>query len=1804
MSGTGAWNTGIELLNKKLGENGYVAILDDDDSWDETYIEKLYDYMADNPDAIFAYIQRSDSDYVSSFTKQDLTVEKFLIKDPGVQGSNMCFRIERLLEIGGFDEALCATTDRDLMIRFLQRFGNENISIIEQKLINYYASANTVTSNYFTKRAGLNTFYHKHINLFTWSVLTLSLKRAEKLFRFPDAEKIKSLHRRNTTVLITGVCGFIGSHTARTFIRLGYNVVGIDNLSTGVYENIADFNNADNFHFVRMSLNDEMELDNLFAHIHPQYVFHLAALPRIKFSIDHPKESYEANVIATRLLGVAAAKNNVQLFVFSSSSSVYGQQNGNLMKEDLSLNPLSPYAEQKVEAEKLLQDIFTYSASKLLILRLFNVYGYSHQPLNEYSTLISKCISCAANNMLLTINGSGIQKRDFTYIDDVVDAFIKCAEGYVPKNQQEIINIGTGENHAVNEVITITQNIYGFPINTQFNRNNFAEPDYTIADNSKARMLLNWQPSTSIKSGINLFIKQSISNQVIAIGVAMHNNASTIRRCLYSILKQEHIKRKLHVVLADDNSSDNWQSEIADLLADERITILTLQNNNVVKTRNDINQFILDNIPNCALIGRLDADDEYSSLQELSKIEAVFDTYHADVISAGNYLRENEVIIERTNIADKRLADTDYVLLRLEQMSKCLPEGELPSCNLFIRPCKLLLYPSIDSGEDHALFVEYLMNQDKYHIFFADNLLPVIYNLGGNITATNRKSKNYLLRRKELFLSSLMLRMGITNPIYLGQGSDGVVYHDNRYVYKIHIGRTNNDNIIRNISFFLHLQNCKTLYRIEDYITFGDYLVEKYKYEPSEECINYTMKEAIEFIVECFQNKIAIKDCKPQNFIRVGEHIKLVDMEAFEYTDNLFLNMCVRMYIYINYYSKLSHTDFSKLRRSAINNFDLPELSGVREFVNKVFANIIYCESYSAICQYQSNELPNCETYKVSDLPNLDQLFFEKLKEYKLLSGICASDIFLNENLYFEPKQISVKYTTLQRIEDKVSLLIKTCVQDELTIESNVKHIVKQLSCPNPFFEVILSIDTKQCDFLREYYSNGKLKNVIAIAQRLQNEHVIDRYIIFDESKTKEINNRWFAIESPFAYTANQIPVTPQLYAFEQCHGDYILQMDSDVIIGRIDPFHSYLTDMINQLKSNNKVISVGFNVYNRESKEYFGFENGGFVPEVRLGLFDKNRFFALRPYPNELDSSGKLKLAWHRSVEQFQKQTGYCSIRGGDNRTFYIHPQNYRKKLPYAWMTMLDRVEQLQIPECQYGGFDYEGSFYDWCQTANRNEKMVVVSCFRNVSIPRFLRFWCSLMSQTYQEFGLILYDDCSDNGLSLFIQHLILPYKDRITFISAKYHDTRIANVYRAIHYYCNNPDSIIVMVDGDDAFIGKNVLSDLINQYKYGGYDVVLGRVHQTYRLQPYYRYPADFHSPRTRNGGNVYQHLKSYKKYLFDSIPPSYFKYAITDKVQLGNKPWLERCDDYAMMVPIVEMSANPIQMDKINYFYERDYSKRNDDRNLKEQCIAEVINKSPLTPSRVFRKRQSFLPDFEHIEIDITYNCNLRCVGCNRSCCQMPTMEQMEIRDIENFINESISLNKRWKQINVLGGEPTLHKDFLHILQLLQDFVNNHSPQTIIKVVSNGYTKHSRLLCDEARKNFNNVVIDYDSYKTSNKVEYFSPFNDAPIDDERFIDADFTKACWVTAFCGIGLNSHGYYACAICGSIDRIIHANIGAKSLNELTNELLSKHYMKFCSLCGNFKHYSQNAGNFIPRCEKGPFKNVVSETWKMIYNQ
>lgn len=1366
------------------------------------------------------------------------------------------------------------------------------------------------------------------------------------------------------------------------------------------------------------------------------------------------------------------------------------------------------------------------------------------------------------------------------------------------KNIEVIETIGVNHfNHKeqkVNNNITIKQK--GLDLFYKKYKVHFSEENYQKSL-ARAKSFFNYSPK-----------------EQIVICMPLKNAEKTVRNAVFSVLQQTNTKREIILLVGNDNSTDNSKSIIEEISSKyPTIILLNVNFDKVYLNRNYLNEYARRNYPNCVLIGRLDADDMICNKNTISEIEKLFEKYSFDVLICGNKQMKNGIVLEWENKPSKKILQEDFLLNQLYELTQGNSRAELPSCNTFIKPFVKTQYPEKNSAEDHWFTVLLLIQKNKLKIQIEENLLYSIYSLDGYTTINNIKENYYKESRKELYeyykhkdrikiAENIVLNHGIQSFDYLGVGHEGVVFTDTRYVYKVLLPINNNtfdfEIAYRRKSFFLNLsKDLKHLYCIE-LIKTKETIIVKYPFEKGEKCSSYTEVEAISILTELWQQKIIILDCKPENCIRVGETIKIIDLDGKEYNDNLFLNVCARMYLYSNYYDKYEYTEFQKVKRSAINNFDLPELKGLRVFVNRVFANIIFEESKNFY--HFTNPDKNVIQEQININDNLENVFFSKIKDHKYLTGIYFDGFELNSKNYFEPINLRIGYKPIMPIDKKVTLLIKTCPQDTATIEENIKHIVKQLSSPNSFYEVVVSIDTKEDNFLREFNCKGTLKELLEKVEKLKANKIIDRFIVFEKSKTKELNKRWFNLDTDASHTISNAPLAPQLYAFEQCKGDYILQMDSDVLIGRKDYSHSFLSDMLSEFDKNRDVVSVGFNIPHKDTNDYFGFTNGGFVPEVRMGLLHKERIYNLLPLPNSVDKNGKPDLTWQRSLLKKQKESDKISIRGGDHRSFYIHPQNYRKKEPYAWLTILDKVEQNILPDFQFGKFDVEGTLYDW-SIHKRSEKIVVVSCFRNVSIDRFLRMWCSLMAQHSTDFGIILLDDNSDNGLPFFIDTLIKPHLNKVTFIKKRNRSTRMENVYTAIHNYVSNPDSIIVMLDGDDALIGNSVITTIAEKYDAYNADFAVGSFHQTYRIQPHYRYPVDFTNPR-KSGGNVWQHLKTFKKYLFDSVPLTYFKHSVEGE-KLYESKWLQTCDDFAFMVPIVEMSQQPIQLHDINYYYERDYETRNDDRDIKEKCIADILTKLPLSKIDVFKDRKKFLPNINKIEIDITYVCNLMCLGCNRSCSQAPTKESVTFSDIERFVKESILANKKWELINILGGEPTLHPKFVEIIKYIHnEYIIKQSPRTILQIVSNGYDEKSRNLCDDMKSKYKNVRIDYYSYKTNKVVEYFSPFNDAPIDDENFKNADFKKGCWVTSICGIGFNKKGYYACAVAGGIDRISKKNMAIDNLSEITNDKLEMQLQEFCKYCGNFKAYDENYGNFIPRVEKKPFSNEISKTWVKLY--
>jgi len=269
-------------------------------------------------------------------------------------------------------------------------------------------------------------------------------------------------------------------------------------------------------------------------------------------------------------------------------------------------------------------------------------------------------------------------------------------------------------------------------------------------------------------------------------------------------------------------------------------------------------------------------------------------------------------------------------------------------------------------------------------------------------------------------------------------------------------------------------------------------------------------------------------------------------------------------------------------------------------------------------------------------------------------------------------------------------------------------------------------------------------------------------------------------------------------------------------------------------------------------------------------------------------------------------------------------------------------------------------------------------------------------------------------------------------------------------------------------------------------------------------------------------------------------------------------------------------------------------------------IAKILNNNKYGSKDIIKNRRDFIPNLDNIEIDILYKCNLKCESCNRSSAQVESEDYISIKQIEAFIAESINLNKKWNLINILGGEPTLHPKFLEIINLiLFNYIEIYSKSTTLQITSNGYSSYTKSILSKLPKH-PNLYIDKNSFKVSNKIDYFTPFNNAPIDQKKYQNLDdFSNGCWVSSYCGINLNKNGYYPCSIIGSIDRLFNGNKGEKKLSDISLEKQKERMNKYCRYCGNYSDYESNFGDFIPRCEKDYYKeNIVTQSWKKIYTR
>jgi UDP-glucose 4-epimerase len=298
--------------------------------------------------------------------------------------------------------------------------------------------------------------------------------------------------------LITGVAGFIGSALARAVLAQGDQVRGVDDLSTGKRENVAEI--LEQIDLREIDINDAGKMSA--ACRGADYVLHQAAIASVPRSVRDPETSNRANVDGTLAVLMAARGAGVKRVVYAASSSAYGDNPAQPKQEDMLPAPVSPYAVAKLAGEYYMRSFWKCYGLETISLRYFNIFGPRQDPTSQYSAVFAKFIAAMLAGEEPTIFGDGEQSRDFTYIDNCVSANLLACSAPAEKCAGGVFNVGIGERHSVREVFDLVRKHTGYKGEPAFAEERAGDVKHTQADISAIRAALGYKPLVGFDEGV------------------------------------------------------------------------------------------------------------------------------------------------------------------------------------------------------------------------------------------------------------------------------------------------------------------------------------------------------------------------------------------------------------------------------------------------------------------------------------------------------------------------------------------------------------------------------------------------------------------------------------------------------------------------------------------------------------------------------------------------------------------------------------------------------------------------------------------------------------------------------------------------------------------------------------------------------------------------------------------------------------------------------------------------------------------------------------------------------------------------------------------------------------------------------------------------------------------------------------------------------------------------------------------------------------------------------------------------------
>jgi len=597
----------------------------------------------------------------------------------------------------------------------------------------------------------------------------------------------------------------------------------------------------------------------------------------------------------------------------------------------------------------------------------------------------------------------------------------------------------------------------------------------------------------------------------------------------------------------------------------------------------------------------------------------------------------------------------------------------------------------------------------------------------------------------------------MTNLV-LGKGNEGIVYRYGDEVVKVFYDNVLNENHIKRILSLLkkHPEFFPDNFNLKN--ENGKFVI-RYKWFESEAVVKFTESEIFDYLVTQGTSRVIIDNLKYSNLRRVNGRLVNIDFGKHIkfFNRSTFRDLCAKSFCLLNGMTdeKLIHS-FEEFR----NKGEVENLAGFGDFYKKIVIKI--AEKF----------WEKCPTSKNSE------------------------------------------------VADDTTLLIKCCAMDYQYIESQVRHIVSQLSTPTQFKEVVLLIDTRTEDFLRQHAA-GNFNALRKSAQLLLSEGIIDRIIEpeVDSSIIKRIYLKWFGLACEETHTKLGIPIYSQLYAFNEIHTNYVLQADCDVLICRYDANHNYLSEM-REANQSSDVMGVGFNIPHKPTDNFklYNAPHGEYKPEVRLGLFNLKKFQTTLPWPNLIDE-GFLEKSWYQSLHNYLKIKNFMCLRGGDPRTFYIHPLNNIKSNNIYYDLARSCTEFAIIPVEQLYHWDLIDDECAWIKLISFTNVVLIIYP-RSSDKTEIQRCIKSIAGQDDKNFSILIIDDNNYEAETIELLKYIQSY--RLKYFRVKSH---FLNHYRNYkNYLVDEFESLLcVKIKSNEALMTSKVIEDFAQLNSIIGNDI---------------------------------------------------------------------------------------------------------------------------------------------------------------------------------------------------------------------------------------------------------------------------------------------------------------------------------------------------------------------------------------------